>query len=66
MWSVLGAVVGAALLAFGVVYPPLWIVYVLATLSLLQPARTRSFGIGMATALLAVGAFAAVRLWLDS
>ncbi|MCM3894276.1 MULTISPECIES: hypothetical protein [Gordonia] len=66
VWAALGAVWGALLLAFGVVYPPLWIVYVLAILSLLQPARTRSFGIGMATALLALGVFAAVRLSLDA
>ncbi|MGC4933217.1 hypothetical protein ACLQ3C_06000 [Gordonia sp. DT30] len=66
VWSILGAVWGALLLVFGLFYPPLWIVYVLATISLVQPARTRSFGIGMTCALLAVGAFAVVRLSLDS
>ena len=66
VWSLLGAAVGSLLLACGLASPLSWVLYLLATLGLVQPSRTRSFGVGMATALLAVGAFAVVRLLLNS
>lgn len=57
-----GALLGASLLLiFGVLGPILWALYLAVAIGLVQPRRTRSFGIGMWTALLAVATYIAVR-----
>lgn len=63
--AIAGATIGSAFLVIGLIAPILWALYVIVAIGLVQPARTRSFGIGLWTALLAVTAFVVARLLLD-
>ncbi|ACY23777.1 hypothetical protein Gbro_4651 [Gordonia bronchialis DSM 43247] len=63
--AIAGAATGSAFLVGGLIAPILWALYVIIAIGVVQRARTRSFGIGFWTALLAVTAFVAVRMLLD-
>lgn len=65
VWASAGAAFGVVLLILGSAGLFFWVLYLWLAIGLVQPSRTRSFGIGLWTALLGAAAFVAVRLLLS-